>query len=397
MLCGDIPHSINRQQKGLDLTINLDQLISLRHWLHAHPELSRQEVETAKYLRSFLTETAQPDDIISLDGSGFAAVYNGKAPGKTVLLRCELDALPIHEINDIPYGSTQDGVGHKCGHDGHMAIMAGVAQTLTDRPAYGRVILLFQPDEETGTGARNCCLHEAFASIAPDYVFALHNLPGFPAGQVICKPDTFASQVKYAAIKMTGKEAHSAQPETGISPSFALAELTLMARKIQAKHDREDAYALVVPVYNQMGVQASGVCPAQGEVQFTLRSALAQTVETMWKELTDHTHTLADEYGLSVTLETREEFAATTNHQVGFDIIKRAACETKREFNAIKQPFRWGEDFGELTKRYTGAMFGLGAGLNRPDLHNPDYDFPDEILNDGIAMMVEIATIATKP
>jgi len=374
----------------------MGQLISLRHWFHAHPEVSRQEVETAKHMRNFLEEHANPDEIIALDGAGFAAIYNGKAPGKTVLIRCELDALPIHEVNDdIPYRSLYDGVGHKCGHDGHMTILAGFAQTLAERPANGRVVLLFQPDEETGTGARNCCLHDGFEQIRPDNVFALHNLPGFPVGEVICRTGTFASEVKYAAIKMSGKEAHSAQPETGISPSFALAELTLRSREIQKKYDRPDAYALVVPVFNQMGVQASGICPAQGEVHFTLRSALGEIVDEMWQELTNCAASIAKTYGLSIAFETREKFAATTNSQLGFDMIRQAAEMTDHAFTDIDHPFRWGEDFGELTKRYQGAMFGLGAGMDKADLHNPDYDFPDEILNHGIAMFAAIIEIAT--
>lgn len=378
------------------MSSNIDLLTHLRHWLHAHPELSRHEGETARHVRGFLTEHAPPDAIIPLQGAGFAAVYTGRTAGKTVLFRCELDALPIHEINaDIAHRSVYDGVGHKCGHDGHMAIMAGVALGLTNRPDRGRVVLLFQPDEETGTGARSCVQHQNFAQIEPDYVFALHNLPGFPAGAVICKTGTFASEVKYAAIKMTGKEAHSAQPETGNSPAIALAELMLRAQQIQARYDRPDAYALAVPVYTQMGVQASGVAPAQGEVHFTVRAALAATVRRMWQDLTDHATMLAEQHGLNVTCETREDFAATTNGQTGFDMIQQAAAVADRPFQPLDQPFRWGEDFGELTTRFEGAMFGLGAGQSQPALHNPDYDFPDEILPDGIAMFRALVAIAT--
>lgn len=377
------------------MNINLDQLIALRHWLHAHPEVSRQERETTKYIQRFLEEHAQPDKIVTLDGAGFATIYNGARPGKTVLVRCELDALPIHEVNDdIPYHSVHDGVGHKCGHDGHMAILAGLAQTLSDRPAEGRVILLFQPDEETGTGARLCCTHKNFEQIQPDYAFALHNLPGFPKGEIICKTGTFASAVKYAAIKLMGKEAHSAQPETGSSPSFALAELTLKARDIQKKYDRPDAYALVVPVYSQMGEQASGVSPAKGQAHFTLRSAHVDVVEQMWGEFSACARTIAENYGLTIEFETKEEFMATTNGHIAFDMIRQASAKAHLSFNLIDRPFRWGEDFAEITKRYEGGMFGLGAGQNHPDLHNPDYDFPDEILKCGIVMFVELVNIA---
>lgn len=333
--------------------------------------------------------------MIPLDGAGFAAVYAGARPGKTVMFRCELDALPIHEVNDdIPYRSLTDGVGHKCGHDGHMAILAGLALHLAERPSSGRVVLLFQPDEETGTGARNCCAHENFERIQPDFAFALHNLPSFPTNEIICKSGTFSSEVKYVAIKFSGKEAHSAQPETGTSPSIALAELTLKAVELQAVFDRPEAYALVVPVYNQMGVQASGVCPAFGEVHFTLRSAESTVLETMWQQLSDYARNIAEQYGLSVAFEVKEEFAATFNSDSAFELIKQASAEVNLSFNSIDRPFRWGEDFGEVTKRVNGGMFGLGAGKNRPDLHNPDYDFPDEILESGIRMFAALVRLS---
>ncbi|WP_417670160.1 amidohydrolase [Roseibium sp.] len=377
------------------MTPDIKQLIELRHWLHAHPEVSRQEINTAEHMRRFLTEHAPADQIIQLDGAGFAAVYDGKAPGKTVMLRAELDALPIHEINDdIPYRSRHDGVGHKCGHDGHMAILAGVAQTLVERPANGSVVLLFQPDEETGTGARNCSQHPNFRTIEPDFAFALHNLPGFPKGAVICKTGTFASAVKYVAVKLSGKEAHSAQPETGASPSFAMAELTLKARELQAAYDTPEAYALIVPIYTEMGVQSSGVCPARGEAHFTLRAAEGAVVERMCGELAAKAKDLAKTYGLALKFETKEEFAATTNSQLAFDMIGQAAAATGSTLLPIDRPFRWGEDFGEITGRYEGGMFGLGAGEDQPDLHNPDYDFPDDILVNGISIFSNLARIA---
>lgn len=373
------------------LNYNLTQLTSLRHWLHAHPEVSRNEVETAKYLRDFIESFAKPDEIVELDDAGFAVVYNGEQMGNTVMIRAELDALPIHEINDdINYRSLYDGVGHKCGHDGHMTILAGLAQTLSVRPKTGRVVLLFQPDEETGTGAKNCALSKDFKHIEPDFVFALHNLPGFPKGEVICKTGTFASAVRYVAIKMSGKEAHSAQPETGASPAFALAELTLKTCEIQQKYSKPDAYALIVPVYNEMGVQASGVCPGYGEAHYTLRAANADSVEVMWHELWQYAQTVSIKYGLKIEFEVRESFTATANSSLAFDMIKQAAIDTGSSFNEIKNPFRWGEDFGELTQRYEGGMFGLGAGLNQPDLHNPDYDFPDDLLENGIKMFEKL-------
>ena len=383
------------ENKDQGVTAELEKLIQLRHWLHANPELSRQENETAKYMRAFLEENAKPDRIVSLYGAGFAAVYDGIGRDKTIMLRCELDALPIHDTNtDLPYRSKFDGVGHKCGHDGHMTILAGVAQCLAHQPAKGRVVLLFQPDEETGTGARGCCAHPNFPQIEPDLVFALHNLPGFSQGEVICRKGTFASKVRYAAIKFMGREAHSAQPETGANPSFAMAELALKSRDIQAKYDQPNNYALVVPVYTHLGVQASGVSPAKGEAHFTLRASHDSTVQAMWDDLWDNAQSLAERDGLHVGFEIQEEFAATINSQTATQMIKQAAEETGLLYRDKEHAFRWGEDFGEFTKRYEGGMFGLGAGLNRPDLHNADYDFPDKILESGISMFTKLIEIS---
>lgn len=371
-----------------NLDIDLKKLTELRHYLHAHPEVSREEVETSKYMQAYLKENATPDEIVLLDAAGFAAVYNGKNPGKTVLIRTELDALPIHEINeDLPYRSKYDGVGHKCGHDGHMTMVAGLAGLFAKtRPTNGRVVLLYQPDEETGTGARECSRHENFEKIKPDYAFALHNLPGFPTSEIISKVGSFSSAVKFMAIKLSGKEAHSAQPETGASPSIAIAEITLLSQEIQNKHDNPDEYALIVPIYYQMGVSASGVGPAYGEAHYTIRTPRNETVDEIMQEFSDKAMAIADKHGLKIEFELLEDFAANFNDEDCVNMIERAATANGLSITNIDKGFRWGEDFGEITKHYKGAMFGLGSGEDRPDLHNPDYDFPDEIIPSGIAM-----------
>lgn len=385
-----------------NIGVDLDQLTELRHWLHAHPEVSRQEVETAKHMQAFLEKNCKPDEIVPLDGSGFAAVFEGKAPGNTVLIRTELDALPIHEVNeDLPYKSVYDGVGHKCGHDGHMTMVAGLAQIYAkERPANGRVVLLYQPDEETGTGARGCANHENFEKVKPDYAFALHNLPGFPHHEIVCKEGSFSSAVKFMAMKLTGKEAHSAQPETGASPSLAIAEITLLSQEIQNKFDSPDEYALIVPIYFQMGVSSSGVGPAYGEAHYTLRTCRNDVVDNMWEEFSTKAEEIAKKYGLKIEFESLEEFAANFNEADSTQMIQKAAQENGLSYTEINKPFRWGEDFGEITKRYKGAMFGLGSGEDSPDLHNPDYNFPDQIIPSGISMfknLIDQALAEEKP
>ena len=158
---------------------SLEHLIEIRKKLHRNPELSGNEKDTSKLIKSLMI-TYRPDRIIEgLGGFGLAVVFNGKQAGPSVMFRCELDALPILENSKIPHQSDNHGVAHKCGHDGHMTIMIGLAEAIFhDPPEKGRVILLFQPAEENGEGALAVIRDNKFRDIEPEYIFALHNLHG---------------------------------------------------------------------------------------------------------------------------------------------------------------------------------------------------------------------------
>ena len=164
--------------------------IDFRHQLHQFPELSMNEYDTAARVIDFMTPL-KPDQLIpSLGGTGVAVIF-GTDGGKSVMLRCELDALPIIELNEFPHKSQCHGVSHKCGHDGHMAILAAVAKHYSvNRPANGQVILLFQPAEETGEGAKAVLTDKSAPCLTADYAFALHNVPKFEMGEVIIKSGT---------------------------------------------------------------------------------------------------------------------------------------------------------------------------------------------------------------
>jgi amidohydrolase len=371
---------------------DLEKIRTLRHWLHAHPEVSREEWKTADHIRAFLSDAASPDAIIDLDGAGFAAIYEGAQDGKTILLRTELDALPIAEVNaELAYRSINEGIAHSCGHDGHMAMLAGVALALAkSRPAKGRVVILFQPDEETGTGAKGCVQHPNFAAIKPDFSFSLHNLPGYPMGEIVCRTGTFASAVHYEAIRFVGKPAHSAQPETGVSPAQAIADLIASANDIAAMVDGQSDYALIVPIYTHMGVASSGVAPAKGEVHFTLRSDADAVVATMLDVIKEKAQKQAEHLGLDVSFETLEKFDASVNGQQAVAMIERSAKRLNKPYQAADTAFRWGEDFGAVTAVSEGAMFGLGSGLETPPLHDEAYNFPDAVLSEGISMFLDL-------
>ena len=204
----------------------MEELIRLRHELHRNPELSGQERATAKRLRFFLSRY-RPDELYSnIAGEGMAAVFNGNEDGPTILFRCDMDALPIEEKNDVKYKSNVPGVSHVCGHDGHMAIVSGLAVKFSEQPIErGKIILLYQPSEENGEGAKNSIERLKELDLIPNYAIALHNLPKHPFGSVIMGKYTFSAASKGLIINLTGRNSHAAYPERGLNPSVAVAEI----------------------------------------------------------------------------------------------------------------------------------------------------------------------------
>lgn len=359
----------------------LEKLITFRKYLHSRPELSKNEHETAKEIKDFVTSN-HPDGLVEgIGGAGFAAVYNGKNPGKTLLLRADTDALPIAEVNTFDHKSIYAGVSHKCGHDGHSSILAGMSGVLKENPpARGRVVLLFQPAEEIGEGAKAVINDPKFVEIEPDIVFGFHNLPGFAKNSIVVRDAHFASASKGMIVKLFGKTSHAANPELGISPALAVAEIIQKLSALSSsKHDFED-FKLITLIYSRMGQIAFGTTPGYAEVMATLRSFRNDDMEILRRKSVQIVEAAADRFGLSEELSWTEEFPATVNHKKYSAIVRACASEMALDLVTPEMPFRWSEDFGYFTIKYPGAMFGVGAGINHPALHHPDYDFPDAII-----------------
>jgi amidohydrolase len=205
---------------------DIAELIELRHALHRFPEVSREESATAARIAEALKALAPDDLITGLGGQGVAAVFGGRLPGPTVMFRAELDALPIEEISTATHRSLHPGKGHLCGHDGHMTLLIGLGRLIArKRPERGRVILMFQPAEEDGSGARAVVQDPRYAALRPDWAFAAHNWPGIAHGRVLLAEGVVNCASEGLRITLTGKTAHAATPHTGCSPAPALARL----------------------------------------------------------------------------------------------------------------------------------------------------------------------------
>ncbi len=372
------------------------ELTNFRKRLHKFPELSGKEKITANRVIDFARRFHHARIITNLGGDGVAVVFNGKEPGKTILIRCDLDALPIQEVNDFDYTSIYPNVSHKCGHDGHMAIVSGLIPLLVqEKIQKGKVVLLFQPAEETGEGALRVLQDPRFAGIVPDYVFALHNLPGFPVNEIVLKENVFASSSRGLIIRLKGISSHAAEPEKGITPSLAVAELIQGLTVLPAMKTIKD-FSLVTIIHARIGERAFGTTPGYAELMATLRSFNEDDMQNIKKHTAKIIHTVASKHNLKYEIEWVEEFPATTNDPSCVSMIRSSAKENHFNINEISEPFRWSEDFGHFTQKYTGAMFGIGAGIGHPELHHPDYDFPDEIILTGTKMFYSIIKKALK-
>ncbi len=369
----------------------LSDLIHLRKTIHAEPELAGSEKATALKMVNFISRY-NPDEIIkNIGGEGIAFIFRGREHGPTILFRCELDALPIQEINDFEYKSKFENRGHKCGHDGHMTVLAGLAEKISENRALkGKIILLFQPAEETGEGAEKVLNDNEFTAIKPDYVFAFHNLPGYPLNSIIVRKGGFASASKGMIIKLTGKTSHAAEPENGINPSLAAAEIITEFSYLPAKLEHAKEFTLATIIHTRIGEKAFGTSPGYAEIMATLRAYRNDDLELLIENAEKTAQSVASEHRLKIEISYTEVFPATVNDDKCVEIIKSASAKNNYSFTEISEQFRWSEDFGHFTARYEGAMFGIGSGEDHPQLHNPDYDFPDEIIPTGINMFYTI-------
>ena len=366
----------------------LKKIIFLRHELHQYPELSGKEKNTAKKIKSFF-EPLKPDRILSkLGGEGVAFIFEGKEKGPTTLIRCELDALPIAENTAFQYQSAIPGLSHACGHDGHMAIVCGVGEKLADnRPLKGRVILLFQPAEETGEGAARVLRSKVFSEIRLDYAFALHNLPGYTKNEIILRKGAFAAASIGMEIHLKGNTSHAAYPEEGNSPAEAMCKIIV---GIQRLPEAFSAFSQITVINAVLGEVSFGTTPGSATVRATLRTYENTTLQSLKDYSEKLVKKIADEYGLKTSFNYTERFGVTNNHPDSWALVNSAAKKLNYKTRHIRTPFRWSEDFGEFSKVTKSMLFGIGAGKKHPKLHDAAYDFPDEIIMAGINMFDRI-------
>lgn len=376
---------------------NIDQieLTEFRRDLHRHPELSGEEVQTAARIVAALKPMSPTRILTGLGGHGVAAIFDSSKEGPTVLFRAELDALPIQERNDdIAWQSLTPGKSHVCGHDGHMTMLLGLGRMISRQPvARGRVVLMFQPAEEDGSGARAVVSDPAYQDIKADWAFAIHVKPGSPFGFV----STCAGLINCASlglkIKLVGRTAHAANPEDGISPAQAVARL-IPALDALGQGDggpQNENFRLVTITHVNIGEPSFGVAPGEGEIYATLRTASDEGMASLEAAARHLARSVATEFGLAADFEICDNFAASVNDRDACRVATQAMYALNVPYGHAGVPMRASEDFGVFGWNARAAMLFLGPGEDHAALHNPDYDFPDDLIPIGCAIFERIA------
>lgn len=364
----------------------LGKIVALRHRLHQHPELSGQETWTKQELIRFLrTET----NLKIVDrGKWFYVHYRPKKEGTpSIAFRADFDALAINEERNLPYHSLNPGISHRCGHDGHSAALAGLALMLEKYGADKNVYLIFQHAEEIGGGGAAC------AELIPDknisQVYAFHNWSGFPEGAVVLKNGIVQCASKGLIVRFQGKSAHASQPEDGINPSKALAELILEIQKTEEAKDY-DGLAMATIVHVAAGSKNFGIAASTGEISITLRAYYDRDMEKMEKRIRSQADQFAVRDGLAVLYEESDVFPETVNDAGCIEKVRCAAEKAGVEAIDMEKPFRASEDFGYYLKKCPGAMIYIGNGADYPQIHTEKYDFNDKILKTAIELFWQL-------
>jgi amidohydrolase len=368
-----------------------------RRHIHANPELSAVEKKTSDYVVSELKKLGIKKIHQGFSMHSVLVEIDGVEFGQTILFRCELDALPIQEDNDFAHRSTQAGISHKCGHDGHAATMFRFAQKLIEKPLNkGKVLLFFQSAEEIGAGAKASIESGIFKQFKIDYAFAYHNFPSFSMGEIIVKNGLFTPCVESGVFELIGETSHAAEPAKGINPALAIAEIVQYFDSLNNPDKDSENFFVATPIYIEMGEKAYGTSAGKAIIGYTFRTWENEKFDEMKSQIKNKVAEIAKKYKLELTSNWFETFNANNNNATAYTQIKNAAKTRKFELIDLEKPFEFGEDFGLFTKKYKGAMFGIGSGVNQPPLHSSKFDFPDELLEIGSAMFYQIAEQLTQ-
>ncbi len=367
----------------------VEEMRSWRHDIHQHPEIGFQETRTsgivAQALRSWGYEVET-----GIGKTGVVGRLVNGGSGKSIGLRADMDALPIQEKTGALWQSKRLGMMHACGHDGHTAMLLGAAHYLADtRKFSGTVNLIFQPAEE-GLGGAVAMMNDGLFDRYPcDAIFAMHNMPGIPEGQVVLRKGAFMASSDYATVTVKGAGGHGGLPHQATDSIVAASAIVMAIQTIVSRNTNPlDMSVITVGAIN--GGQANNVIPDEVKLEISIRSLSPGTRQMLEQRLSEVVSLQAQSYGVTADIDYRYGYPVLINHDSPTEFAAKVAASLLGESRVSPQgqPLSGSEDFAYMLERIPGSylLVGNGDGQGSCMVHNPAYDFNDKILQTGATL-----------
>jgi hippurate hydrolase len=376
-------------------------MVAMRRDIHAHPELCFQEVRTADVIARALTDWGI-EVHRGLGKTGVVGIVRNGSSRRAVGLRADIDALPMTEHNHFAHASTHPGKMHACGHDGHTAMLLAAAKHLsTHRQFDGTVYLVFQPAEEGGGGAREMMRDGLFEKFPMEAIFGVHNWPGMKVGQFALRSGpVFASSNEFK-ITIRGKGAHAAMPHNGIDPVPVACQMVQAFQTIVTRNKRPIETAVISVTMIHAG-EATNVVPDACEIQGTVRTFTTEVLDLIEQRMKVIAESTCAAFEAGCEFEFRRNYPPTINHPAETEFARQLLGEVVGAQNVLDfEPTMGSEDFSYFLQAKPGCYFliGNGDGTHREGghgmgpcmLHNPSYDFNDELIPLGATAWVRLA------
>ncbi|MEL6997588.1 MAG: M20 aminoacylase family protein [Pseudomonadota bacterium] len=374
------------------------ELTEWRRDFHKHPELGYEETRTSGIIAEKLQDWGLDAVETGIGKTGVVGVLHGKnGPGRAILLRTDIDALPMPEENETEHASVYDGKMHACGHDGHLTMLLGAAKHMAETRNFdGTVYFCFQPAEEGGAGAQAMIEDGLFERFPAEEVYGMHNWPGTKAGTFAVRPGPVMASADEFNIVVRGQGGHAAQPHTARDPIVAGAQIvnalqTIVSRKV------DPLKPAVLSVTKFQAGTAHNIIPDEALIAGTMRSFHEEVADQIIEEMKQICQQISTAMGVTATLETSEiAYPATVNDEALSEFSKNVLIDLVGEDNVEldRPPTMGGEDFAFMARAKPGSFVFIGTGEDVAPLHTTKYDFNDEISPLGVAYWTKLVETA---
>lgn len=362
-----------------------DETIETRRDFHRHPEIAFEEVRTAGIVADRL-EALGLQVRRNVGKTGVVGILDTGKPGRTVLARADMDALPVHAERDVPYRSTIDGKMHACGHDGHTAVLLSTAKLLTQRKdeLSGKLVFIFQPAEETVGGADAMLKDKALEGLKPDASIGLHLTSDVPTGMVAVREGPSMAATDSFRVEVHGHGGHAAKPHETVDPILMTAQLISGLQSLVSR-ETDPLDQAVISITSVHGGTAYNIIPETVELKGTLRTFLPETRQRLQRRLESYVTNLAQTFRGDAELHWIDTSPAVVNDPVMTDRLREVARAVVGEANVVTtNPIMGGDDMALWLQEAPGCYFFVGArdegrGIDRPH-HHPQFDIDEASL-----------------